>query len=126
MTGLKRSPFGQTSLRFEKQHHVKKTPGKLVLHLFKENSFGGSIISICSYVLHFTLGVPKKVIGSFSSKIRTSLKTQLLFMFLERSNFPTFSLPESCSDTDKFPKNILRSRISIICEYAHITLCFPS
>eukprot|EP00112_Aurelia_sp_Birch-Aquarium-sp1_P015345 Seg3394.2 transcript_id=Seg3394.2/GoldUCD/mRNA.D3Y31 product="Sperm-tail PG-rich repeat-containing protein 2" protein_id=Seg3394.2/GoldUCD/D3Y31 len=27
MTGLKRSPFGQTSLRFEKQHHVKKTPG---------------------------------------------------------------------------------------------------
>ena len=27
LTGLKRSPFGQTSLRFEKQHHVKRTPG---------------------------------------------------------------------------------------------------
>lgn len=27
LTGLKRSPFGQTSLRFEKQHHVTKTPG---------------------------------------------------------------------------------------------------
>ena len=28
LTGLKRSPFGQTSLRFEKQHHVTKTPGQ--------------------------------------------------------------------------------------------------
>jgi len=27
VTGLKRSPFGQTSLRFAKEHHVKKTPG---------------------------------------------------------------------------------------------------
>eukprot|EP00794_Sanderia_malayensis_P012955 gene12955-14285_t len=27
MTGLKRSPFGQTSVRFRGEHHVKKTPG---------------------------------------------------------------------------------------------------
>lgn len=27
ITGLKRSPFGQTSVRFAKDHHIKKTPG---------------------------------------------------------------------------------------------------
>ncbi|CAH1795521.1 unnamed protein product [Owenia fusiformis] len=27
ITGLKRSPFGQTSTRFDGEHHVKKTPG---------------------------------------------------------------------------------------------------
>ena len=42
------------------------------------------------------------------------------FMCLEHSNFPAFSLPESYSQTDKFPKNGLHSCISIICEFAHI------
>ena len=65
-------------------------------------------------------------IGSFSSKTRTSLKTQLLFYVLEHSNFPAFSLPESCSQTVKFPKNSLHSRISIICKCAHIAFGFPS
>ena len=41
------------------------------------------------------------VIGCFSSKTRTSLKTQLLFYVLEHFNFPGFSLPESCSQTGK-------------------------
>ena len=27
-TGLKRSPFGQTAVRFQPESHVKKTPGK--------------------------------------------------------------------------------------------------
>ena len=27
-TGLKRSPFGQTSVRFQGEHHVKRTPGE--------------------------------------------------------------------------------------------------
>ena len=27
ISGLKKSPFGQTSIRFEKDHHVRKTPG---------------------------------------------------------------------------------------------------
>ena len=67
-----------------------------------------------------------RIIGIFSSKTRTSLKTQLLFMFLEHSNFPAFSLPKSCSQTDKFPTSSLRSRISIIVEFAHIAVCFPS
>ena len=66
------------------------------------------------------------VIGSFSSKTRTSLKTQLLFHVLENSNFPALSLPESCSQTDKFPKNSLHSCISIICECAHFAFCFLS
>ena len=35
-------------------------------------------------------------------------------MFLEHSNFPVFSLLESCSQTNKFPKNSLHSDISII------------
>ena len=47
-------------------------------------------------------------------------------MFLEHSNFPAFSLPERCSQTDKFPKNCLHSRISIMCECAQIAFCFPS
>ena len=55
--------------------------------------------------------------GSFSSKTRTSLKTQLLFMFLEHSNFPAFSLQEIYS---------LHSCISIICECSHIAFCFSS
>ena len=42
------------------------------------------------------------------------------FMFLEHSNFPAFSLLESCSQTDKFPKNCLISRISIICWCGHV------
>ena len=54
------------------------------------------------------------------------MKTQLLVHVLGHSNFPGFSLPESCSQTDKFPKNSLHSCISIICECAHIALCFPS
>ena len=65
-------------------------------------------------------------IGSFSSKTRTSVKTQLLFHVLEYSNFPAFPLLESCSQTDQFPKNSLHSRISITNEYAHIASCFPS
>ena len=47
-------------------------------------------------------------------------------MFLEHSNFPCFSLPESCSQTHKFPKYSLRSHIAIICEYVRIAFCFPS
>ena len=27
ITGLKRSPFSQTSVRFSPEHHIKKTPG---------------------------------------------------------------------------------------------------
>ncbi len=27
VTGLKRSPFGQTSVRFQRENHIKKTPG---------------------------------------------------------------------------------------------------
>ena len=65
-------------------------------------------------------------LGCFSSKTRTSLKTQLLFHVLEHSNFPAFSLPESYSQRNKFPKNCLHSRISIICECVHIAFCFPS
>ena len=65
-------------------------------------------------------------IGSFSSKTRTSLKTQLLFHVLENSNFPALSLPESCSQTHKFPKNSLHSCITIICECAHFVFCFLS
>ena len=68
---------------------------------------------------------PIDVIGSFSSKTRMSLKTQLL-MFLEHSNFPAFSLPESSSQKNKFSKNSLHSRISIICDCAYIAFCFPS
>ena len=67
-----------------------------------------------------------RVLGCFSSKTRTSLKTQLLFHVSEHSNFPAFSLPESYSQTNKFPKNCLHSRISIICECIHIAFCFPS
>ena len=48
------------------------------------------------------------------------------FYVLEHSNFPAFSLPESCSQTDKFPKNSLDSRTSINCECAHIAYFFPS
>ena len=47
-------------------------------------------------------------------------------MFLEHSNFPAFSLPESCSQTDQFPKNSLQCRISIIHECAQIASCFPN
>ena len=65
-------------------------------------------------------------IGCFSCKTRTSLKRSYFLMFLKHSNFPAFSLPESCSQTDKFPKNALHSSISIICECAHIAFCFPS
>ena len=57
---------------------------------------------------------PFSLLVSFSSKTRTSLKTQLLFYVSEHSNFPAFSLLESCSQTDKFPKNSLHSRISVI------------
>ena len=64
--------------------------------------------------------------GSFSSKTRTSLKMHLLFYVSEHSNFPAFSLLESCSQTDKCPKNSLHSCTSIICEYAHNAYCFPS
>ena len=63
--------------------------------------------------------------GSFSSKTRNSLKTQLLFYVLEHSNFLAVPFPESCSHTDQFPKNSLRPRIFIICECAHIAFCFP-
>ena len=66
------------------------------------------------------------VLGSFSSKTRTSLKTLLLFHVLEHSNFPALSLPESCQQADEFPKNSSHFRISIICEWAHIAFCFPS
>ena len=66
------------------------------------------------------------IIDPFSSKTRTSFKTQLLFYVLEHYNFSSFSLPESCSQTDKFPKNSLHSRIHIICECAHIASCLPS
>ena len=69
---------------------------------------------------------PFEILGSFSSKTRTSLKTQLLFPILEHSNFPTLSLPESCSQTNKFPKNSSHSRISILFECAHFVFCFPS
>ena len=47
-------------------------------------------------------------------------------MFLEPSNFPAFSLPESYSPEDKLPTNSLHSRISMICECVHIPICFPS
>lgn len=33
-TGLKRSPFGQTSVRFNPEPHVKKTPGIIFNHYF--------------------------------------------------------------------------------------------
>ena len=67
-------------------------------------------------------------LGSFSSKTRTSLKTQLLLLFyvLEHSNFPAVPLIESCSQANKFPKISLHSCISIICDCAHIAFCFPS
>ena len=48
------------------------------------------------------------ILGSFIRKRRASLKTQVLFYVLEHSNFPAFSLPESCSQADRFPKNSLR------------------
>ena len=32
ITGLKRSPFGQTSVRFQPDHHIKKTPGIVTKH----------------------------------------------------------------------------------------------
>ena len=68
---------------------------------------------------------PGSLIGSFSSKTRTSWKTQLLFHVLEHSSFPAISLPQSSLQTDKFPKNSLHSRISIICKCSPISLCFP-
>ena len=52
-------------------------------------------------------------ICSFSSKTRTSLKTQLLISVFRAFNFPSFSLPESCSLTDRF--------LRIVC-----ILAFPS
>jgi hypothetical protein len=30
VTGLKRSPFGQTSVRFEPKVHIRKNPGKII------------------------------------------------------------------------------------------------
>ena len=80
------------------------------------------ITDLCLVTASFLL----LIVGCFSSKTRTSLKTQLLFHVLEHSNFPAFSLPESYSQTNKFPKNCLHSRISIICECVHIAFCFPS
>ena len=44
----------------------------------------------------------------------------------KHSNFPALSLPDSYSQTGKFPKNSLHSCISIICEYALTAFCFPS
>ena len=34
ITGLKRSPFGQTAVRFAPTHHVRKTPGMIVRDYF--------------------------------------------------------------------------------------------
>ena len=34
ISGLKKSPFGQTSIRFEKDHHVRKTPGICFCNVF--------------------------------------------------------------------------------------------
>ena len=47
-----------------------------------------------------------RVLGCFSSKVRTSLKTRLLFCFFEHFKFPTFSLLESCSQTTNFQKTV--------------------
>ena len=50
-------------------------------------------------------GASEGTLGRFSIITRTSLKTQLLFMFSEHSNFQAFFFPESCLQTDKIPKN---------------------
>ena len=47
-------------------------------------------------------------------------------MFLKHCNSPAFSLLESFSPTDKFPKKSLHSCISIICECVHIVFSFLS
>ena len=86
----------------------------------------GSPTPVLSIETLLVASVLRELVGCFSSKTRTSLKTQLLFHVLEHSNFPAFSLPESYSQTNKFPKNCLHSRISIICECVHIAFCFPS
>ena len=65
-------------------------------------------------------------LGSFSNKMRTSLKMLLLIYVLEHSNFPAISLLESCSQTDYLHMNCLHPCISIICEYAPIPFWFPS
>ena len=92
----------------------------------KKESFEPKVLKQKQLCVAVAVGRRGFVIGCFSSKTRTSLKTQLLFHVLEHSNFPAFSLPESYSQTSKFPKNSLHSRISIICECAHIAFCFPS
>ena len=41
-TGLKRSPFGQTSVRFQGEHHVKRTPGECWV-----TKFALTCLSVC-------------------------------------------------------------------------------
>ena len=59
-------------------------------------------------------------VGCFNSK------SPYFLMFLEHSNFPTSSIVESCSETDKSLKNSSHSCIAISYEYTHIVFSFPS
>ena len=58
------------------------------------------------YIVWPSSRVTMQPISSFNSKTRMSLKTQLLFYFLEHSDFPAFSLLEAAYRRTNSPRTV--------------------